>query len=105
MKVILILSDDHSICESIKATLPASDVMLFESTLELGMRRLVSAPADLVILDDSPSFGIHALEEINALIPDLPILVLTAKRSDDAIAREKMVAIRHAKQQRYDARP
>ncbi|MFP6583940.1 MAG: ATP-binding protein [Candidatus Hydrogenedentota bacterium] len=87
MKIILTLSDDHSICESIKATLPASDVILFESTLEKGMRRLVSAPADLVILDDSPSFGIQALEEINALLPDLPILVLTAKRSDDAIAQ------------------
>lgn len=87
MKIILTLTTDQSIRESIKATLPSTDVVLFESTLERGMRRLVSAPADLVILDDSSTFGLQALEELNALIPDLPILVLSGKRSDDAIAQ------------------
>ena len=94
MKVILTLSEDRSICESIRATLPETNVLLFESTLELGMRRLVSMPADLILLDDTSNLGIEALRKLITLIPDIPVLVLTSKRSDDAIAQYTMAGAR-----------
>ncbi|MFP6617245.1 MAG: ATP-binding protein, partial [Candidatus Hydrogenedentota bacterium] len=83
---VLTLSDDRSICESIKAVLPKNDLVLFEHTLEDGMRRLVSMTADIVILDDSAAFGIAALNALTSVAPGTPILVLTSKSGDDISA-------------------
>lgn len=86
MNIILTLSEDRSICESIRAVLPKSDLLLFEHTLEDGMRRLVSTPADVIIVDDSAVFGIRALTTLVGLVPRTPVLMLTATGGADVEA-------------------
>lgn len=86
MNIVLTLSEDRSICESIKAVLPKTDLLLFEHSLEDGMRRLVSMAADVVILDDSSAFGLTALNTLTSLIPGTPVLVLTSKGGNDIVA-------------------
>lgn len=104
MNIVLALSEDRSICESIKAVLPKGDLVLFEHTLEDGMRRLVSTAADVVILDDSPQFGLEAL---NALVPQLqgtPILVLTATGGNDVAATFTLAGARGCVQKPFDVK-
>ena len=86
MKIILTLSSDRSICESIKATLPNTNMLLFEYSLEDTLRRLVSITPDVILLDDSSSFGLPALQSLRAILPDTPILILTAHVGKDALS-------------------
>ena len=86
MKIILTLSSDRSICDSVKATLPDTDMLLFEYTLEDTLRRLVSITPDVIILDDSPTFGLRALHELHSTLPNTPVLVLTTNAGNDALS-------------------
>ena len=84
MKIILTVSSDRSIYESIKATLPSSDMLLCEHTLDDALRRMVSITPDVIILDDSPSFGLKTLQSLKATLPEIPIMVLSSNSSKDA---------------------
>jgi len=86
MKIVLTLSSDRSIYESIKATLPTTDMVLFECTIDDTLRRLVSITPDIIIMDDSPSFGLSTLAELNSNLPHIPVIVLCTNTSKDALS-------------------
>ncbi|MBP8130751.1 MAG: GAF domain-containing protein [Candidatus Hydrogenedentes bacterium] len=79
MRVILVIAEERSIRESIRAAWPEGDLLLFEDRVEAAGRRLVSLQADAIVLDDSPGLGMDALAPIKALAPGTPVIVLTAR--------------------------
>ena len=83
MRVVLVLADDRAVRESIRASWPEGDLLLFESRLDAAARRLVSLQTDALIVDDSPGLGVEAVESLKALAPGAPILALS-NRGDDA---------------------
>jgi nitrogen-specific signal transduction histidine kinase/DNA-binding response OmpR family regulator len=81
MRVLLVLAEDRAICESLRAALPETDLLLFEPGVAQAQRRLVSVKVDAVIIDDAPNLGLKALKRMGELTPTSP-LVLLSSRSD-----------------------
>lgn len=85
MNIILALAEEVSIREALKAALPATDLLLFESSIDEALRRLVSVHADVVIIDDAPALGLEAVQAIGGAMPNMPVLALSGKGSPDAM--------------------
>ena len=81
MKVLLAIVENKAVCETLRAALPESDLLIFESTVDGAGRRLVSIQVDAIILDDGPRLGGEAVGHLKAIAPNTPVLVLTS-RSD-----------------------
>lgn len=90
MRIILAISDDRPNCEAIRATLPKSDLLLFENSLEDGLRRLISVVADLILVDEGKGLGLPQLKELIPVAAGTPIVVLTSQSTPEAITAYTM---------------
>lgn len=79
MDVILVIADEESICESLRAALPETSLVLTESRVSDGLRRMITIKADVVILDDAPSLGRGAIQAIKDAFQETPVIVLTSR--------------------------
>jgi nitrogen-specific signal transduction histidine kinase/DNA-binding NarL/FixJ family response regulator len=86
MNVYLIIADDRALRDSVKATMPAGDVLFFESTQEGALRRLVTIDPDVVLVDDSPTLGHDAIKTVLRAHPDASVLALTAHSDAESLA-------------------
>lgn len=79
MNVLLVIAENRAVCEALRAALPKSDLLIFESTLDAAGRRLVSLQADAILLDDGPRLGGEALGAVKAIAPGVPVVALSAR--------------------------
>ena len=89
MKVLLVLTDDKTLRDSLRQALPDEDLALFEWTTDDAIRRIVSLKADMIIVDDTPRLGRDAVRSLHEAAPDIPVLALT--RWDDAETISELV--------------
>ena len=94
MKVILALAEDRAICESLRASLPKTDLLLFEGSIEEGLRRLITIDADAIILDDAPHLGLDALHRLAEEAPEIPVAALSARGDPETKASYTMAGAR-----------
>ncbi len=94
MNIILTIAANPSICESLRAALPKSDLVLFENTVEEALRRLISVQADAIVLDDGPRLGLNALEAIVQAMPTVPVIVLSSRSGNDTLAAYTLAGAR-----------
>lgn len=95
MRIILSLASDRAIHESLRASLASTDLLLSETTLEEGMRRLVTIQADAIILDDASGLGLHALKTLVEAFPNLPIIILSSRSDLECLASYTLAGARH----------
>lgn len=81
MNVLLVISGNQAIRESLRNALPKSDLLIFETAAESACRRLVSLHVDSIVLDDGPNLGGAVLASLKAAAPNTPVLALSS-RSD-----------------------
>lgn len=86
MNVLLVLAEERSICESLRAALPETDLLLFESSTERALRRLVTMNVDMALVDDAPALGHQALVKLREAAPGLPVVVLSARSDSETMA-------------------
>ncbi len=86
MNVALVIAEDRAICESLRAALPETDLLLFEATLEKALRRLITIRVDAVIVDDGPSLGHRALARVIECAPTVPVIVLSSRGDPESLA-------------------
>lgn len=86
MNVLLVIAQDLAIRESLRAALPETNLLLFESTVDKALRRLVSIKADAVVVDDGPHLGQQALAQILEAAPALPAIVLSSRSDPESLA-------------------
>ena len=77
MNVFLVIAEDTSLCEALRATLPPSDLLLVESSPMQAERRLTALQADAILLDDVAKWGYEALATLKSLAPQTPVLLFT----------------------------
>ncbi|NIA14330.1 MAG: hypothetical protein GWP08_09625 [Nitrospiraceae bacterium] len=94
MNVLLVIASEHGICESLRAALPDSDLLLFEPDVERALRRLVTMKVDAVILDDVPRTGRPALARLLEANPGTPALVLAGRGDTETLAGWTMAGAR-----------
>lgn len=90
MNIILALAEDRAIGESLRASFPKTDLLLIEPTAEDALRRLISVQADVLILDDAPTLGLHALKKLVDGAPATPVIALLARGDAECIASYTM---------------
>jgi nitrogen-specific signal transduction histidine kinase len=78
MKVLLALAEDRALCESLRAVLSQTDVLLFEERVEDALRRLVALRVDAVVLDDAPGLGESAIAPIRTVAPNVHLIALSS---------------------------
>jgi len=78
MNVFLAVAENRAVCETLRTTLPKTDLLIFETSVTEAGRRLVSLQVDAVILDDSPALGAPAIEALKAIAPATPVIALTS---------------------------
>ncbi len=86
MNVILVAADERGICESLRAALPETDLLFFESATDSVVRRLISIQPDVVLIDDAPGLGQQALAQVVEAAPGVPCLVLCSRRDPETLA-------------------
>ena len=93
MNIILAITDDRSITESLHAALPDTDLLLVESSTQGALRQLISVQADVILLDDAPRLGMDALRVLHTQVPahtrsgsPIPIIVLSSRSDQAALA-------------------
>lgn len=94
MNVLLVLAEDRSVCESLRAALPETDLVLFHAALDDLLRRLVAMSADLIIIDDSPRVAPEVFARIQETAPGTPILVLASHNDPETLARFTLAGVR-----------
>ncbi|GJM42199.1 MAG: DNA-binding response regulator [Ardenticatenaceae bacterium] len=87
IKVILV-DDQVMVCKGLKMVLEASDTITVIGTAHNGaeaLELLTTKQPDVVMMDLKMPImnGIHATQQIKALYPDVPILILTTYDEDD----------------------
>jgi signal transduction histidine kinase/DNA-binding NarL/FixJ family response regulator len=86
MKIILALSNNRLICESIRATMPNTDLVLIEPSIEDGLRRLISIVADVILIDENPNLTLESIQEIKLSAPNTPIILLAVQSNAESLA-------------------
>lgn len=94
MNIILTIADNPSICESLRAALPESDLILFENSVDEALRRLISVEVDAIVLDDGPRLGVKALKALLQAMPTLPVIALSARSGNDTLAAYTLAGAR-----------
>ncbi|HPO12882.1 MAG TPA: ATP-binding protein [Candidatus Hydrogenedentes bacterium] len=79
MNVLLVISGNKTIRESLRNALPPANLLIEEPTLDSACRRLVSIQADVILLDDGPALGGPALSTLRSVAPNIPIVVLSSR--------------------------
>ncbi|MFO7973072.1 MAG: ATP-binding protein [Candidatus Hydrogenedentota bacterium] len=86
MRVVLVIAEDQGLRTSLRAALPETDLVLFESSIEEALRRLISIQADVLIVDDSPALSDEAFARLREPVPGIPLLVLSNRNDDETRA-------------------
>ena len=86
MKVVLVIAEDQGLRASLRAALPETDLLLFESSIEGALRRLISIRADALIVDDFPGLRDDAFARVRESTPGIPLLVLSSRNDDETRA-------------------
>lgn len=86
IKVLLVLAEDRAVCESLRATLPERDLLVFEPSLGQGLRRLISLRPDAVIVDDGPHLGKEAVQELRLSSPSVPVIAMSSRGDAETLA-------------------
>jgi signal transduction histidine kinase/DNA-binding NarL/FixJ family response regulator len=94
MNVLLVIAEERAICASLRAALPDTDLILFEATIEEGLRRLIAIHADAILVDDTPSLDPQALARIQEAAPATPILVLASRGDGETLAHFTLAGAR-----------
>ena len=94
MNIILTIASDRSIVESLRAALPRTDLLLFESNVEDALRRLIAMRADVVVLDDARHLGLEALKELTEAATGTPIIALVSSNKPESLAAYTLAGAR-----------
>ncbi len=86
MNVIILVADELSVSQSVKAALPETDLVICESSVDQALRRVISTDADVILLDDSPRFQRDALSRFSELKPNTPVIVLSSRGNTETLA-------------------
>ena len=86
MNVLLLVTEEPAIYESLKAALVNRELLLCEQTVQDAMRRLVSITPDVIIIDDSHALGIKALENMKDGGVKIPFMVLSSRGDTETIS-------------------
>ncbi len=79
MNVIMVIASNQALCETLRAALSESDLLIFEPTVDGAGRRLVSIQADVILVDDAPNLGAQALAQVKAIAPTTPVVALSGR--------------------------
>ncbi len=94
MNIILAVADDRAICESLRAALPKTDLVLIENSVEDALRRLISVQADAILIDDAPHLGRKALADLLGAAPATPMIVLSSRGDGETLASFTLLGAR-----------
>jgi len=86
MNVLLVVAEDRAICESLRASLPERDLLLFEPSLPQGLRRLISLRPDAVVVDDGPQLGREAIRRLREAAPTVPVIAISSRGDAETLA-------------------
>lgn len=86
MHILMAVTEDRAISESLRAALPPSDLLLIEGSIEEAQRRLITLQPDAILIDDSNRLGMAALKALHQMAPDTPLIMLTARSDRENLA-------------------
>jgi len=94
MRVVLVVAEEAGVREALLASLKESSVVFVESSADAALRRSITAPIDVVIVDDTPKLGVSALARLRAALPSTPIVSLLARGDTETRANFVMAGAR-----------
>ncbi len=94
MKVVLIIAEDQGLRASLRAALPETDLVLFESSVDAALRMLISIRADVLIIDDFPAVSDSVFARLRENTPGVPLIVLTSRNDDETQAHYLLAGAR-----------
>ena len=86
MHILMAVTEDRAISESLRAALPPSDLLLIEGSIEDAQRRLITLQPDAILIDDSNRLGMSALKALHQMAPETPLIMLTARSDRENLA-------------------
>jgi len=86
MKVVLAIAEDQGLRASLRAAMPETDLVLFETSVETALRRLISIRADAVIVDEFPTLSDEAFARLREATPGVPLIVLSNRNDEETRA-------------------
>ncbi len=91
MRVVVVVAEELGVREALRASLCESSVVFIERTVDDALRRVITAPADVFLIDDTPKLGVDALTRLRAGAPGVP-MVAVLSRSDTETRASYIVA-------------
>lgn len=79
MRVVVVVAEDLGVREALAASLRESSVVFVEHTVEDALRRMITVPADLILVDDTPRLGVDALAKFKLHAPNLPVVAVLSR--------------------------
>lgn len=79
MRVVLVLAEDLGVREALAASLRETSVVFVEHAVEDALRRMITVPADIILVDDTPKLGVDALAKLREHAPDVPIIAVLSR--------------------------
>lgn len=77
MNVLLVIAEDRSVWEALRASLPEGDLILHEPSVATAHRRIASVNVDAIFLDDTSLSGENLVEAVKDMAPGVPLAVLS----------------------------
>jgi len=77
MNVLLVITEDKSVWEALRASLPDGDLILHEPDVATARRRISSVNVDAIFLDDTSLSGENLVEAVKDMAPGVPLAVLS----------------------------
>lgn len=77
MNVLLVIAEDRSVWEALRASLPEGDLILHEPSVASARRRIASVNVDAIFLDDTSLSGENLVEAVKDMAPGVPLAVLS----------------------------
>lgn len=77
MNVLLVIAEDKSVWEALRASLPEGDLILHETDVATARRRISSVHVDAIFLDDTSLSGENLVEAVKDMAPGVPLAVLS----------------------------
>ncbi|MCC6400330.1 MAG: GAF domain-containing protein, partial [Flavobacteriales bacterium] len=77
MNVLLVIAEDRSVWEALRASLPEGDLILHEPSVATARRRIASVNVDAIFLDDTSLSGENLVEAVKDMAPGVPLAVLS----------------------------
>lgn len=79
MRVVVVVAEEAGVREALSASLRETCVVFAETGVDAALRRMITAPPDIIVLDDTPSLGVNALTRLRAAAPEVPIVVVLSR--------------------------